>query len=93
MLFDFIRSVFPEETDRRNLGGIVSIDGTPGEGLVLALDKSTLAIIGLTTSLATTGVWKMTGLPEKPLEAIIVIALDPAGTHNAAVFDAVSQTL
>ena len=81
-----------EEIARRHrLAGPVTVDGQPARRIVVVFDRRTFAYVGATTSDPVTGAWEMTGLPEYPERALLVVAFDDTGNYNAEVADYISQ--
>lgn len=94
MLFGFIQSgVYPLRTDRHRLAGVCEIDGVPGKKLVGVLVRSSWTLLAAKYSDPTTGAFEFSGLPEYPLQSLLVVGLDELGgqDYNAAPADFISQ--
>lgn len=94
MLFDFIRSGTPAaRTDRHRLAGTVTVDGQPGKKLVAVFIRSTMVLLAAKYSHPTTGAFEFAGLPEYPMQSLLVVGLDELGgqDYNAAPADFISQ--
>jgi len=81
----------PARTDRHRLSGTVTVDGLPAAKNVVVLQRATLQLLGIKGSDPATGAWEISGLPEYPMESLLVMALNADNTANAEVADHVSQ--
>ena len=76
---------------RHRVSGTVLVEGSPEKRVVAIFSRKSLTLLAATYSDEITGKWEITGLPEYPINEIIVIALDNTGVRNSLVLDYISQ--
>ena len=78
-------------THRHKLAGTITVDGTGAPRRVMVLERDKLTYVASTIA-QPDGSWELTGLPEYPVESLLVLAFDDANqTFNAEVADFISQ--
>jgi len=78
-------------TNRNKLAGTITVDGQPASRLAVVLDRATFVLIAATISNPATGDWEIKGIPEYPMQSLLVMSLDNTGDYNAEVADYISQ--
>lgn len=93
MILDFRERILGAETitRRHRLAGTVTVDGLPAQRYVTVFDRRNYTWVASAISNAVTGAWEITGLPEYPERALLVVALDTTGNYNAEVADYITQ--
>ena len=93
MIAQFDVSILGElkRTDRHRIAGTILVNGQPASRFVAAYDRRRFSWLASTISDPVTGSWEISGLPELPLQSLLVVSLDTTGTFNAEVADYISQ--
>lgn len=93
MLVDFSTVVLGPlvRTGRHRIAGTVKVDGLPAKRYVVVIDRRSLSYLAATISDPVSGEWELSGLPEYPERALLVMALDTTGNYNAEVADYITQ--
>lgn len=68
------------------IAGTVTVDGQPAVKKVLAFNRATYELLGVTES-AADGTWEIKGMPPTKEREVLVLALDDTGKYNAEVAD------